>query len=282
MLIQKGLTDTEDLSENEDEYDNGAEYEIAEIPNLDGGNVSSAEGLTTLTSDRRVSDFEQLTDVEEIRESGKKLRRKRSKPKAPKTKGGLLAVNGHDGEDGLTENEELYVSDDQIGNFQNVRHLNLHAAHNGQPDGGVTDTEDFSGDEDMLKYNSEIDPNVFQQEAFFSTITSTDGPHGKSAHKHGYSKISTTIKTREAQESSADQSNTDVEDLAQSDADELLGVDAQSRGPTPNLLRSAFNESASSHVYDQSKSGFNIASEANHIKGYENINESHTDTECLE
>lgn len=272
------------MSGNEEDYDNAYKYEIVEVPNMDGGVVSSADGLTTFTRDRRASDFEQLTDVEEIRVNANKLRRKRSKPKGPRTKGGLLAVNGDDAEDQvLTENEELYVDDDQIGNFYHTRQLNAYGAHNGQQEGGgVTDTEDFSGEEDLLKYNSEIDPNVFQQEAFFSTITSTDGGKGKNALKHGYSKISTTIKTREAHESSAELTNTDVEDLAQSDADELLGVDAQSRGPTPNLLRSAFNESASSHVYDQSKSGFDVTSEANHIKGYENIHDNHTDTECLE
>lgn len=280
---KKGLTDTEDLSGNEEDYDDGIKYEIEEVPNLDGGVVSSAEGLTTFSRDRRASDFEQLTDVEEIRVNGNKLRRKRSKPKAPKTKGGLLAVNGDDAEDQvLTENEDLYVEEDQIGKFYNARQMNLLIAHNGQPDDGVTDTEDFSGDEDLVKYNSEIDPNVFQQEAFFSTITSTDGARGKNAHKQGYSKISTTIKTREGQESSAELSHTDVEDLAQSDAEELLGVDGPSRGPTPNLLRCAFNESASSHVYDQSKSGFDISAEANHIKGYENTHDNHTDTECLE
>lgn len=257
------------------------------MPNFDdGGVVSSAEGLTSFTRDRKAIDYEQFTDVEEIRVSGEKhLRRKRSKPKASKTKGGLLAVNGNDGDDQvLTENEEIYVNDDQAGNFYNTRHLNgLDVRSRGNPDGGVTDTEEFSGDEDFTrKYNSEIDPNVFQQEAFFSTITATDGTHGKKPALQGYSKISTTIKTREAHQSSADQSVTDVEDLEQTDGEDLLGVDAQSRGPTPNLLRSTFNECASYCVHDQSKSGFDISNEADHIKGYEDIRDNHTDIECLE
>lgn len=257
------------------------------MPNFDdGGVVNSAEGLTSFTRDRKAIDFEQLTDVEEIRMGGEKhLRRKRSKPKGPKTKGGLLAVNGDDGEDQvLTENEEIYMNDDQASNFSTTRHLNGISAHSrGVPDGGITDTEEFSGDEDLTKkYNSEIDPNVFQQEAFFSTITSTDGTQGKKPALQGYSKISTTIKTREANESSADLSVTDVEDLEQTDGEDLLGVESQSRGPTPNLLRSTFNECASSCVIDQSKSGFDISNEADHIKGYEDIRDNHTDIECLE
>lgn len=283
----KGLTDTEDLSGNEEDYDSGIKYEIIEVPNFDdGGIVSTAEGLTSFTRDRKTIDHEQLTDVEEIRVGGEKQsRRKRSKPKTTKTKGGLLAVNGDDDEDQvLTENEEIYVNDDQASNYTNARHLNgIGLGIRGHPDGGVTDTEEFSGDEDLTKkYNTEIDPNVFQQEAFFSTITSTDGTQGKQPILQGYSKISTTIKTREALESSADQSVTDVEDLEQTDGEDLLGVDAQSRGPTPNLLRSTFNECASYSVRDQSKNEFDISNEADHIKGYEDIHENHTDIECLE
>lgn len=273
------------MSGNEEDYDSGIRYEIIEVPNLDldGGVVVSADGLTSFTRDRKTADFEQLTDVEEIRMNNK-LRRKKSKPRSSKTKGGLLMVNGGDPDDQvLTENEDLYVSDDQIGKFYNARHLNPVGINSREQEAGVTDTEDFSGDEDILKkYNAEIDPSVFQQEAFFSTITSTDDSQCKSGIVQGYSKISTTIKTREAQESSADLSVTDVEDLAQSDADDLLGVESVSRGPTPNLLRYAFNESASFRIHDQSKSEFDITNEADHIKGYEDIQANHTDTECLE
>lgn len=287
--IDKGLTDTEDLSGNEDDYDSGIKYEIIEVPNLDGGVVMSADGLTSFTRDRKSAEFEQLTDIEEIRmHNTHKMRRKRSKPKSTKTiKDGLLAVGGGDDDQVLTENEELYVDDDQIGKFYNVRFLNTIDPHRQQHEGGgVTDTEDFSGDEDdiLKKNNVEIDPHVFQQEAFFSTITSSDGSNDRAAAVQGYSKISTTCKTREANESSADLSLTDVEDvdIVQSDADELLTVENVSRGPTPNLLRNAFNECATSCVYDQSKSEFDITNEADHIKNYADIQTTHTDTEMLE
>lgn len=281
-----GLTDTEDMSGNEDEYDSGIKYEIIEVPNLDGGLVMSSDGLTTFTRDRKSADFEQLTDIEEIRmHNSQKIRRKRSKPKSTKTKDGLLAAGGGDDDQVLTENEELYVDDDQIGKFYNARFLSSSDPHQREHESGITDTEDFSGDEDTLKKNTaaEIDPKVFQQEAFFSTIKSSDGTNGNSAAvQQGYSKISTTMKTREGNESSADLSLTDVEDMIQSDADELLNVDSVSRGPTPNLLRNAFNESACSRVYDQSKSEFDTTQEADHIKNYADTQASHTDTEMLE
>lgn len=279
-----GLTDTEELSGNEDYYDNGIKYDIVEVPNLDGGLVVSSDGLTTFTRDRKSAEFEQLTDIEEIRmHNTQKMRRKRSKPKSTKTKDGLLAVGGGDEDQVLTENEELYVSDDQAGKFYNTRFLSSSEPHQQVHEGGITDTEDFSGDEDTLKRNTaEIDPNVFQQEAFFSTIKSSDGTNGNSAAVHGYSKISTTMKTREGNESSADLSHTDVEDMLQSDGEELLNVDSVSRGPTPNLLRNTFNESACSRVYDQSRSEFDTTQEADHIKNYADAQASHTDTEMLE
>lgn len=272
------------MSGDEKDFDTGNKYDIVEVLSLEGGIVSSAEGLTSFTRDRK-SDHEQLTDIEEINMSGKQLRRKRSKPKTTKTKGGLLAVNGDDGDDVLTENEEILVSEDQASKFYNARYLSAIGSRERRDaeGGGVTDTEEFSGDEELIKKCSpEIDPSVFQQEAFFSTITASDGGKGKSGATQGYSKISTTIKTREIFESSGDQSVTDVEDMLQSDGDELLNVEAQSRGPTPNLLRSAFNESASFQVHDQAKCAYNLANEAEHIKGYEDVRENHTDTECLE
>lgn len=275
------------MSGNEDEYDSGIKYEIVEVPNLEGGLVMSSDGLTTFTRDRKSAEFEQLTDIEEIRlhNNTHKMRRKRSKPKSTKTKDGLLAVGGGD-DQVLTENEELYVDDDQIGKFYNTRYLTSSDPHQQEHEGGITDTEDFSGDEDTLKRNTaEIDPHVFQQEAFFSTIKSSDGTNGNSStvqSRSAYSKISTTIETREANESSADMTTTDVEDMIQSDADELLNVESVSRGPTPNLLRNAFNESACSRVYDQSKSEFDATHEADHIKNYADTQASHTDTEMLE
>lgn len=282
-----GLTDTEDLSGNEDDYDSGVRYEIIEVPNLDGGVVLSADNLTALTRDRKSAEFEQLTDIEEIRvHNSHKMRRKRSKPKSTKTKDGLLAAGGGDDDQALTENEELYVDDDEIGKFYNVRYLNTVNPNHAEHESGITDTEDFSGDEeDILKKNTvEIDPHVFQQEAFFSTIKSSDGTNGQASAVQGYSKISTTIKTREANESSADLSLTDVEDvdMVQSEADELLTVENVSRGPTPNLLRNAFNECATSSVYDQSRSEFDATNEADHIKNYADIQATHTDTEMLE
>lgn len=267
------------MSGNEEDYDTGAKYDIVELPKFDGGVVNSTEGLTSFSRSQKSSDHEQLTDVEEIRIRGdKNLRRKRLK-KSLKAKGAFLCVNV-DEEDVLTENEELNLSDSQIGRIIDTREVNVGACNQ---DFIATDSEEFSGDEHTFKNSiSEINSHIFQQESFFSTIISTDSGQDKLDPLQGNSKISTSIKTGEVQESSADICVTDIEDLEQTDGDDLLVIDSQSRGTTPNLLRSVFDESAASCIHDQSKSEFDISNEAEHIKGFEDIRESHTDIECIE
>lgn len=287
--VDKGLTDTEDMSGNEDDYGHGNKYDLVEMPDIDSGIVTSSEGLTTLMREKR-GDHEQLTDVEDLRMVGgsKQSRKKRTKPKSSKTKGGLLAV-GNDGDDqaALTENEDVYMDEDQAARY--VTRKNVNTLSSGldrhEDGGGVTDTEDFSGDEDLYRNVArEIDPNVFRQETFFSTITLSDSSPCNRSQNQGYSKISTILKTREAHDSSADLSVTDVEELAQSDVDDLLVVDIdRDNSVTPNELRTAFNESVSSHIHDQSRSEFDKTNDdASQLKDYGNIQDSHTDVECLD
>lgn len=287
--VDKGLTDTEDLSGNEADYNNIDKYIMREVPDLDGGVVSSSDRLKTFTRNKNVSNVEPLTDVEEIRMGGTKLRRKKSKPKSSKPKSGpLLFVHATGVVGAITDNEEIYLSDDQLGNYYNAVNRNAGAAALSHEQDGGTDVEEMSGDEEMYKRPNadDIDPNVFRQETFFSTITSSDSlPNELVERNQGYSKISTIIKTREAHDSSADIEATDVEEIVQSDNDEaMLGVDHPSRdnSVTPNELSSTFKECLTFHVYDQSKSEFDISSEAQHIKGYGEIQENHTDVECLD
>lgn len=288
--VDKGLTDTEDMSGNEEEYNNTDQYDMHEMPHMDNDFVNSSEGLTKIARNNLVSDLEPVTDVEELRSvGGAKLRRRKSKPKSNKPKGILLSVQHQQDMEAITDNEEILLSDDQAAKYFNAKPNEL-GAFAIQPLGqeeGTTDIEEISDDEDFHRKSNaiDIDPNVFRQEIFFSTITLSDVASSKSSQQNqGYSKISTIIKTREAHDSSADIGTTDVEEMIHSDAEDFLGVDktSQRNNPTPNELRSAFNESLSTHVYDQSKSGFDTSDEAQHVKGYENIQDAHTDVECLD
>lgn len=285
--LEKGLTDTEDMSGNEDEFDNTYKYEIIELPDLDSGNVNESENITTLKRDR-CGISEPLTDVEELRMGGgKQLRRKKSKPKSSKPKP-FLGVNRNDDEEGVTDNELLYVSDDQIDQFRTPRNRLQLSAREANQDNAVTDTEDISGDEEDYKRpnTSEIDSNIFQQEAFFSTITLSDGASKKAQNnrEQGYSKISTVLKTREEADSSNDLGATDVEEMIQSDNEEFLSAEnshSRANSTTPNELRNVFNEYASSCVHDLSKNEYDLRNEAQHIKQYGDIQDNHTDNEYL-
>lgn len=294
--IDKGLTDTEDMSGNEEEYRSDLVYEVIELPTYDGGIVSCADGITSFARNRKVcgtGDVEPVTDVEEVAVHGaaKQLRRKRSKPKSKCRP--FLNVDGNS-EAVLTDTEELYVSDDQAGRFnhlrQNLATLQLSGGGGGNPDGGKTDTEDLTDDEGLLAKNTvtDIDPNIFRQDAFFSTITSSECANAANRHKEGYSKISTVIKTKEASQPSSELSLTDIEDMnVQSDGDDMMLTidnDTYSRAQTvtPMELRSAFNEGANFSVHDRANSSFDPNNEANHIKGYRDIQDNHTDVEFLD
>lgn len=287
--VDKGLTDTEDMSGNEDEYINTDQYAMSEMPAMENDFISSSEGLTNVARNNIVFDLEPVTDVEDMKAiGGSKLRRRKSKPKSNKPKSILLSVQRQHDVEAITDNEEILLSDEQAAKYYNPRFkFGAAALEPIAPEDGTTDIEEISDDEEFHNKSNaiDIDPNVFRQETFFSTITLSDASPSKSLqHNQGYSKISTIMKTREAHDSSADIGTTDVEEMIHSDAEDFLGIDKtpQRNINTPNELRCAFNESLSSHVYDQSKSEFNTSNEGQHVKRFANIQDAHTDIECLD
>lgn len=288
--VDKGLTDTEQMSGDEEDSGNGNEYDLAEMPDIDSGTVTSSESLVLFVCEKR-ADYEPLTDIEDLQMvNNKQSRRKKIKPKANKTPDGLLAVNNEE-QDVLTENDEVLMEEDQAAGYFS-RHIQIVASatieRSNENDNTLTDTESISGDEETLfgKALKEIDPNMLRQETFFSTITLTDS---SSSNKYrgqypDYSKISTIVKTREAHDSSAEMSVTSVEELAHSDTDDMLGIDLDSHNQsvTPNELRTVFNESHSSCIHDQSRSQYDRTNEMLQMKNFVDIQDTHTDVECLE
>lgn len=284
--VDKGLTDTEQMSGDEQEYGIGNKYDLAEVPDIDSGTVTLTEGLVTFVREKR-ADIEPLTDIEELRMVNKQSRRKKTKPKTSKTKGGLLAVNDDDPAV-LTENDEVLMEEDQAARYFS-RHMHIVASALERPDerGPLTDTESISGDEETIfgMAPKEIDQNMLRQETFFSTIILTDcSPNNITGQYPDYSKISTIVKTREAHDSSAEMSATSVEELAHSDTEDMLGVDLDlhNQSVTPYELRAAFNEIISSRIHDQSRSEFDRTNEVSQMKNFAEIQDTHTDVECLD
>lgn len=288
--LDKGLTDTEDLSANDDieeeeeeEDEEVYDYEMPPISSFDGGIISSVDGVAAPRRNKKtgIGGIEPVTDIEEIGSSNKQLRRKKTKSKP----GNLLGVDDRDGASGITDTEDLYVSDDQLARL-NISDRQREHLHGTCDNGGKTDVEDVSDDGNLIIENvpNEIDSNIFRQDAFFSTIISSECASANDK-KENYSKISTVIKTKEISLPSSELSLTDVEDV-QSENDDLLTVDqdtySRANTATPMELRSAFNESANFSIHDRTTNAFDHSIEANHIKGYKDLQDSHTDVEILD
>lgn len=273
--IDKGLTDTEDVSGNEEDYYSSKNY-AANVSGmeLEGGVVTNSEGLTTLQKAKRelLSHIDPLTDVEELflGANSDGVRRRKPKPKGSRSKN--LLVEQRQYRD-ATDMEDLYVSDDQAEHFQRVQRPSVLAIPAGD-DGGVTDTEEMSGDEDeYTEKPEEIDINVLKQEAYFSTVTTCDG----TLKEHFNAAVPEKLPHCElSADSEVLQLNSDVEDL--------LTVEGYSRAETvtPIEIRNALDETCRSQVFDHSEERRDRSNEGIHMKGYRESQEAHTDVECLE
>lgn len=282
--IDKGLTDTEDMSGNEEDYYSNRRHSINfNVRDLDGGIVYNSEGITSAVRTKRfdLCHVEPVTDVEEIFVGGGAVRRRKSKPKSAKPRV-YLDTRQYQNARATTDVEELYVSDDQAQHFQRIKKV---SKINVPPvnDGGLTDTEDISGDENDYASNpKDIDISVLNQETYYSTITSTDG-----------STVSTFIQKenlankplqKRAQPISTEMSAESEDMQFYSDSEDLLNVEICSRADTvtPIDIRNALDESASFQVFDHSNNCYDRTNEGIHIKGYREIQEAHTDVEFLE
>lgn len=275
--IDKGLTDTEDLSGNEEDYFNAkSDSSEVNVPEMDGGVVENIESLSSATRNARfnLGHVEPVTDVEELFLGDNTVRRRKPKPKNSKGKQ-FLDTGATGGDRGATDVEDLYVSDDQAKYFHRIRAVATIAVPLCN-DGGVTDTEDISGDEEELHGSPpDIDINALKQEAYFSTVTTSDG-----TVQEKFMNNTATTERKVPTELSAD-----TEDLQfNSDIEDLWNVDAYSRADTvtPIEIQNALDETCSFSVYDHADNLCDRSNEGAHIKGYRDTQEAHTDVEFLE
>lgn len=288
--LDKGLTDTEDLSGNEEDYQETVKYTIDTLPDLDGGVVHNSESVRPFVRDRVKSvtvSGEPITDTEDLNMGGTTsgIRRKKIKCKS---------VTGHKPRKFLdakyvpstapvTDHEDLYMSDEA-----GSHHVSEPVTISVSPanDGSKTDTELMSGDEgfdvndDVI---ADIDPAALQQESYFSVVTSRDGCSTTNKRSHFRNinrKFSPTPDMYLA-------TQTDSEDLqCVSDTDDLLTADINSRDGcvTPQALQAAVIDygSQNSIIHDTNSSVFDMSAEANFIKGHQTLTDVPTDIEFLD
>lgn len=272
--VDKGLTDTEDLSGNEEDYYNSGKYSAnIDIPEWEGGTVHNTENLTSIGRNKRSdnSGKEPLTDVEEVFVSGE--RKRKQKPKVYRSSP-FLDAGDASGDRGHTDVEELDVPDDQAKYFQCVQRKSNIEVPQAHRDGGITDTEDISGDENEFKNNpNDIDINVLKQEAYYSTFKCSDGT------------IKEQFTTNASENQLCTELSADTEILQfNSDTEDLLTVDGYSWAETvtPIEIRNALEETCSFSVIDHAANICDRTGEDVHVKGYREPQDTHTDVEFFD
>lgn len=292
--LDKGLTDTEDISGNEEDYEESYRYGIESVPDIDGGIVRNSESVRPIPKARKKerSWCEPKTDTEDLNNvmtpAVNCVRRRKTKTKNTCQKGRLLLDPraGMSYEQPLTDCEELDIDDDK-----NVRGYALVSR---QPTPFVaeivndsnTDTEILSGEELDDDNQSDIDPSLMCNELFFSTVVARDccsknGKHTTFTHM----KVPGTQRLNNGRDIC--QAITDTEDMqAVSDTDDFLGVHTYSRADTvtPIEMTNALeaNAGGGSVVIDKNVSYFDMSNEETHQKGPPDTQDVVTDSEILD
>lgn len=288
--LDKGLTDTEDLSGNEEDFHETIKYTIETLPDLDGGVVHNSESVRPFVRDRiksAVACGEPITDTEDLNmgSTNTGIRRKKIKSKnvtAQKPRK-FLDVKYVTNNAPVTDHEDLYMSDEAV-----AHHISEPVRISVSPanDGSKTDTELMSGDDGFDSNDdiiTDIDPAALQQESYFSVVTSRDACSTTNKRSHFRNinrKFSPTPDMYLA-------THTDSEELqCVSDTDDLLTADIDSRADcvTPQALQTAVSDygSQSSVIHDTNTSVFDMSEEANFIKGHHTLTDVPTDIEFLD
>lgn len=291
--IDKGLTDTEEMSGNEEDFDDTSRFDIESVPDIDGGVVRNSESVRPIPKTYKKNRYycEPKTDTEDLNSAiapvASGVRRRKTKNKSSTPKGRLLLdPRGLVYEQPETDCEELDIDDDRnVRGYALVsRHLTPFVADTA--DDAITDTELLSGEEPDDENQSDIDPSLLSNESFFSTVVARD-----CCSKNGRHTTFTHFEVPKIQriESASDsnQAFTDSEDIQTiSDTDEFLGVCANSRPDTvtPIAMTIALeaNAGGGSMVIDKNVSYFDMSNEEMHQKGQQETQDVVTDSEFLD
>lgn len=281
----KGLTDTEDLSDvNEDLYDI-SEYLIDCVPDMEAGKISGSEKLSSSqlglprNSDEPVTDTEDLADV-------KDTRKKRHRHRHSNRHKQRLQVNNDDDE-GTTDVEELILSEQGSRRYSSYTTqasagplLTIAKAD----DGGHTDVEVLSGDEDevpqrgrrMQRYSS---PNILNKSDWFNSAEATKESLGEKGSIKMHS-LNMNLPRLRKLSPTPDLGQTDDEEMSRSGEEDDDDAELK-RNVTPAAVHRQLDENSCT-THDQNSSMFDAPSEQLNVRGHQDIQEALTDTECLE
>lgn len=291
--LDKGLTDTEDMSGNEDDYYETTRFSIDSVPDVDGGVVRNSESVRPIPKARKKerSWCEPKTDTEDLNTvktpTVSCVRRRKSKTKSTHSKGRLLLdPRGMVYEQPLTDCEELDIDDDHnIRGYALVSHQPTLFVVDTVGDSN-TDTELLSGEDPDDGSQSDIDPMLLSNELFFSTVVARDCCSKNGKHTT-FTHFEVPAIQRIAPGPDTCQTITDTEEMQTvSDTDDFLGISTYSRADTVTPIEMTYaleaNAGGSSFVIDKNVSFFDMSNEGMHQKGQPDAQEVVTDSEILD
>lgn len=280
----KGLTDTEDLSDVNEELYDISEYLIDCVPDMEAGRITSSDKFVTKHLDLTRQTCDPLTDTEDITgvvDTRKKRHRHRNSNRQQKQR---LFVNNDEAE-GLTDVEELILSDQ--GNRRHSSNIGRHSESplltiNNADDGGHTDVEILSEDDDAMsqcdrRMQRNSSPNILNKSDWFNSAEATKECLQEKGVKCKRHSLNMNLPRLRKLSPTPDAGKTDIEDLTGDDEADDIGF----RGETPTAVHRNLDENSST-THDRNMSVFNERSERFNIKGHQEVQETLTDTEVLE
>lgn len=279
----KGLTDTEDLSGNEEMYDI-SKYLIESVPDMEAGQITSSDKMAPSTSSTLgiMKEYnDPITDTEDMGEI-KEPRKKRHRHRHSNRNKNRLAIANDD--DGHTDVEELLLNDQGTRRYSSVNEQQSTPllTINNVDDGGHTDVEILSGDEEgfaprgrRMQRNSS--PNILNKSDWNSAVASKECVQERGKANCNHHSLNMNLPRIRKLSPTPDAGHTDIEEMDKSDDDEDDDVNRE----TPIGVHRQLDENNST-VHDRNTSVFNERMERMNIKGHRDIQESLTDVEYVE
>lgn len=279
--IDKGMTDTEEMSGKEEDYCDTSKYVVETLPAIDGGVTRNSEYYLPLQSKKAENELESITDTEDINmiRGGVRRRKTKSRNASKKTRNYLEPKEVTNLP--VTDTEDLFMDEDHCGKkAASPIFIPLIAPSN---DDGLTDVESLSGDEgDVEMRTNELDSAVaLAQESFFSTVTSRDISNSENM-KFQTLEMPTIRKLTPVPEKCY-LTCTDTEEMQTvSDSDDqCLEMQSNFESVTPEL-HTLLGDSGKSTIYHKNMNRFDKRNERHHIKGHKEYQDAVTDVEYLD
>lgn len=279
-----GLTDTEDLSDVNEDIFEVDKYTIEKLPDIDSGSVISTD---TLNRSLQLPNYESdpVTDTEDFGPTKETRKKKHKHRQSVKGKPKHLGADPRD-DPVLTDCEEMVFSDKE-GHRRRSEPKQKPLMVPTVTDGSKTDVEFVSGDDDdgnPIAPEQDSPPILYDRsDVFVSTFSSKDAMQSQNAIMNCiHAKVPAITKCSPTPDGV--QAVTDTEEVAILSDNEEGGVESYlSRvdTSTPVAVRNDLDET-SSVVHDRMVNVFDEQMERLNIKGHKDIQDAHTDVEYLE